>query len=116
MPGRRFYNSTVNVERGSLLNAGALLQQVGTYAAVTGLTGLEAAIQERYSSKRDTPIGIVPQKMYFIQINGDQVPDGSAIKPGDRIKDTGLNKTYTVNEVIKAGDRTWQCMCTFKAA
>ena len=116
MPGRRFSTSTVDVERATLANATGTLQKIAIYAAVSGLTGLEAAIKETSVTKTDLAlVGDVANRMVIVDIDADFVPAGSVIKVGDRIKDTVLDKTYTVLEVLLVDNRVWQCRAHYKA-
>lgn len=117
MPGRRFATSTVDVERATLTNAAGTLQKIAAYAAVSGLTGLEAAIKETSVTKMDLSlIGDVASRMVIVNIDADLIPAGSKIKIGDRIKDTALDRTYTVMDVLLVDDRVWQCRAHYKAA
>jgi hypothetical protein len=82
---------------------------------VSGLTALEAAIKESSVNKVDLAlVGDVKRRMVIINIDADFIPEGSEIRVGDRIKDTVLDQTYDVLEVMNVDSRTWQCRATYK--
>lgn len=116
MGSRRFENFTVDVERVTLTNAPGTLQKIGTYAAVTGMTGVLAAIQEDYKRKVDTELGDSNEVPVIIVIDVDQLPAGTELRIGDRVKDTELNITYTVESVALVEGRLWQCRGRKKTA
>lgn len=117
MGGRRFATSTVTIERASLSNATGTLQKITTYAVVSGLSNLEAAIKETAVTRTDLAlVGDVASRFVIINIERDFFPEGSVVKVGDRIKDTVLDKTYTAVEVMLVDDRVWQIRAHYKAA
>ena len=117
MPGRRFATSTVTIERATNTNATGTLQKITTYSAVSGLTGIEAAIKETSVTKTDIAlVGDVANRMVIVDIDADLIPVGAVVKVGDRIHDTVLDKTYTVLEVLLVDNRAWQIRAHYKAA
>ena len=116
MPGRRFARSIVTVERASKSNVSGTLQPVVTYAAVSGLTGIEAAVIHSSSAKIPTDLGILAAHGYIVNFETERLPAGADLRPGDRIKVEATGETFTIAEAKLVEDRYWACTAERKQA
>ena len=114
MPGRRYAKSTVQVERASLANSGATLQKTVSYAAVTGLTAIEAAVIHLSSSKVPTDLGIAGGDAYLVNVETERMLAGTDLRRGDRVKITATGETFTLVEAKLVEGRYWACMAERK--
>lgn len=107
----RFARFTVDVLRGTKVNLAGTLQPAVSYAAVAGLTGLQASILQQSSWTVPTELGMLSSEDWTVVIDADQVAPGLVIREGDRVKRTDLDEQFTVKKVIQADDgqleRAW---------
>jgi cystathionine beta-lyase/cystathionine gamma-synthase len=108
--------ATVAIQRQTLTRTAGTLESNRAFATVSGMDAIEAVVQHMSSSMAQRVTGSVSSEMFTFVVDIEVLPNGSAIREGDRVViASGLyNGTYDITEARLIQGRAWNCTMRLK--
>lgn len=111
IPSLYFQNHSAAVTRPERTDLASTLQHVVKWSAVTGMSALPCAFQERGHTPFATDVGVIYAESAEIYVDVDVLPSGGSILTGDRMTIDSVAWEVQSAEKINHGgiDRHYRC-------